>query len=120
MQIYAIRSLRSRPPSTTNKKYLPSRDVTIISCSLGGAKYYAKSVASWLESNPKQVIIVTVETMLDSMRQTLEHINDSRIMLYSVKRADFRSQLVMGLRHTQTDLVVFSDDRVIWGSKTLL
>jgi hypothetical protein len=78
-----------------------------------------RSVRSWLESDPKEIIVVTTDDKFDAMRSTLSTINDSKIKIVSVAQAGFRGQLIKGISYTTTPLVVFSDDRVIWRSETL-
>ena len=85
---------------------------------LGSEKRYLYTLKSWLASGPKQIIIVTVESRRASIVDLIQRIGDDRVQVFSIPRADYRRQMVLGIRNVSTEIVVFADDRILWGPNT--
>jgi len=69
---------------------------------------------SWLEGNPKEIIIVTEETMKGPLQELANSVDPNKIRVLTVPLANKRLQMVHGIRHTTTDIIVFADDDAIW------
>jgi cellulose synthase/poly-beta-1,6-N-acetylglucosamine synthase-like glycosyltransferase len=118
IQSIGYESLRSDVlPSISNDAL---EDVTIISCTIGTEVRYRDTLLRLLESRPKEIIIVTVESGKTEISKVLRSIGSNEIRLLSIENADFRKQMALGIRNTRTKVVVFADDRTFWGPRTLL
>ena len=94
-------------------------EVTIISSTLGTEARYRDTLITLLQSLPKEIIIVTVESGKAEIEKILHSIGSNRICLLCIENADYRKQMTLGIRNTRTKIVVFADDRVFWGPQTL-
>lgn len=100
--------------------YIPQRDITVISATLGEEEGYATTLRSWLRCNPKAINIVTLKKVQPRIESLLETtIKDDRVKLYTVDRADIRHQLLKGISETSTKLVVLVDDDSRWSAQIL-
>jgi len=69
---------------------------------------------SWLEGNPKEIIIVTEEKMQAPLQELANSVDPTRIRVLTVPFANKRMQMSHGIRNTTTDIIVFADDDAIW------
>lgn len=102
------------------QEYVPQRDITVISATLGEEKGYVTTLRSWLKCNPKAINIVTLKKALPRMKVLLDTtIKDDRVKLFTVDRADIRQQLLKGIAETSTKILVLVDDDSRWSAQTL-
>ena len=73
----------------------------------------------WLRSNPKAIILVTVDSMLPSLQAVVRDLQDPRVLLYSSHMASMRGQLCEAIHRVETKLFVKADDRSVWSPRAL-
>ncbi|KAI8815287.1 nucleotide-diphospho-sugar transferase, partial [Cladochytrium replicatum] len=100
----------------TRPRYKSSRDVTIIVPTIDSGEEIKLAVRSWLKSDPNEIIFVTIpKAEQDLLRLAREVDPDSRkIRVITIPRPNKRNQMVAGINHTRTEIIVFCDDDVIW------
>lgn len=100
----------------------PPSDFTVISVTLGAQRDYATNVQSWLAGNITAVIIVTIDEGFPQLQALMDSVADPRVQIYSVDSVpgiNWRPAACEGIRRTKTPYLVFVDDDVLWGSRTL-
>jgi cellulose synthase/poly-beta-1,6-N-acetylglucosamine synthase-like glycosyltransferase len=70
--------------------------------------------AGWVAGNPKEIIIVTEESMLGPLQELANSVDPERIRVLTVPFANKRLQMAHGILHTTTGIIVFADDDAIW------
>ncbi|KAG0172215.1 hypothetical protein DFQ28_011280 [Apophysomyces sp. BC1034] len=93
--------------------YRPQEDVTIVVPTIDAGEECREAAQSWLACKPYEILIVTEEKMVESIK-TLLGTMDEKIKVLAVSEPNKRVQMVEGIRRTQTDIVVFADDDAIW------
>lgn len=115
---YIIRLLAAfvyRPvPPPLNPTYVASEDVTIIVPTIDAGEEFKEAAFSWLQSNPAEIIIVTETKMVGPLQQLAQEVDPTKIRVITVPKANKRLQMVQGIKHTTTDIIVFADDDSIW------
>ncbi|ORX40530.1 nucleotide-diphospho-sugar transferase [Kockovaella imperatae] len=106
-------------PLPENPTYIASEDVTIIVPTIDAGEEFREAAFSWLEGDPKEIIIVTEERMRGPLQDLADSVDPSRIRVLTVPFANKRMQMSHGIRHTTTDIIVFADDDAIWPSTLL-
>lgn len=102
------------------QEYIPQKDITVISATLGDEEGYATTLRSWLRCDPKAINIVTLKKAEPRIGALLETtIRDDRVKLYTVDHADIRHQLLKGISEASTKLVILADDDSRWSAQTL-
>jgi hypothetical protein len=76
--------------------------------------------AGWVAGNPKEIIIVTKESMLGPLQELANSVDPERIRVLTMPFANKRLQMAHGILHTTTDIIVFADDDAIWPPTLLL
>ncbi|CDS06248.1 hypothetical protein LRAMOSA08776 [Lichtheimia ramosa] len=94
--------------------YDPEQDVTIVVPTIDAGEEFKEAARSWLACRPKQILVVTEEAMREPIQELANTIAPDKIKIYSVPKASKRDQMVEGIRHTDTDILVFADDDAIW------
>ncbi|KAH8916342.1 glycosyltransferase family 2 protein [Atractiella rhizophila] len=98
------------PPPPGCETYRAEEDVTIVVPTIDADPIaFPTAARTWLECNPKEVIIVTVEKTKA----------DLEALAASINFASKRLQMCLGVLSTTTDIVVFSDDDALWPSPML-
>ncbi|ORZ07678.1 polysaccharide synthase [Absidia repens] len=97
-----------------NPLYQAKNDVTIVVPTIDAGEEFCEAARSWLACNPKEIIVVTEACMMEPMVALAKSIDADRIRVLSVPRASKRVQMVEGVIHTKTDILVFADDDAIW------
>ncbi|KAF7724378.1 hypothetical protein EC973_001103 [Apophysomyces ossiformis] len=93
--------------------YRPEEDVTIVVPTIDAGEECREATRSWLACHPREILIVTEESMVESIQTSLGAMDPS-IKVLSVPKANKREQMVQGIRQTKTDILVFADDDAIW------
>lgn len=101
-------------PPPLNPTYIASEDVTIIVPTIDAGDEFKEAAFSWLQSNPAEVIIVTETKMVGPLQQLANQVDPTKIRVVTVPKANKRLQMVEGVKHTSTDIIVFADDDSIW------
>ena len=76
--------------------------------------------AGWVAGNPKEIIIVTKESMLGPLQELANLVDPERIWVLTMPFANKRLQMAHRILHTTTDIIVFVDDDAIWPPTLLL
>ncbi|KAJ3188744.1 hypothetical protein HDU85_004458 [Gaertneriomyces sp. JEL0708] len=102
-------------------RYISSRDVTIVVPTIDCGPEIHKALLSWLANEPFEIIFVTVDTAKTGLERLANAVDPKRatVRVVTVHRANKRSQMVAGANRVKTDITVFCDDDVIWGSEML-
>jgi cellulose synthase/poly-beta-1,6-N-acetylglucosamine synthase-like glycosyltransferase len=81
-----------------------------------------RTIASILENEPKEIILVTIEENLYRAERTMSKMpaaKYNRIRCMSVKQANKRRQMARAIPEVTTEIIVFADDDVTWPIRTL-
>jgi hypothetical protein len=70
----------------------------------------------WLQSKPREVIIVTVEQNIENINKLIEPLKDDahKISILCSPVANKRIQLVVGVEAAKGDILALVDDDVFW------
>jgi len=102
---------------------LSPKDVTVILPTLDGeGEELERTIASILENEPKEVILVTIDENLHKAERTMSNMPAAqydRIRCMSVKQANKRRQMARAIPEVTTQIIVFADDDVTWPIRTL-
>ena len=93
-------------------KFLPGRDVTIVVPTIDAGEEIQLAIRSWLKCNPFQIIFVTVPKAKPAIVEMAAEFDPTlkRIKVITISRPNKRNQMVAGINHTKTDILVFCDD----------
>ena len=112
-----------RPIPIPENATLTTQDVTVILPSLDGeGEELEKTIASILENEPKELILVTIEKNLPKAEIVISKMPaayHNRLKCMSVKYANKRRQMARAIPEVTTKIIVFADDDVTWPIKTL-
>ena len=115
--------LRLDPAPSDLRDPIPcASDFTIISVTLVDQRDYITNVRSWLVRNPAAVFFITIDEMLPQLQAIIDSVADPRVHVYSVNSrpgVNWRPGAIEGIRRTKTPYLIFVDDDVTWGSRTL-
>lgn len=101
-------------PPPLNPTYIASEDVTIIVPTIDAGEEFKEAAFSWLQSNPAEILIVTETKMIGPLQELANEVDPAKIRVIPVPKANKRLQMVEGIKHTTTDIIVFADDDSIW------
>lgn len=111
---------RLRPVPIPEYPSLTSKDVTVVIPSLNGhGPELCDTIQSILETEPLEIILVTIDAHLDRARMMVKSMCTPRIRVLSVPHPNKRFQMVCAIPDIRTDITVFADDDVTW-PQTLL
>ncbi|KAJ9605723.1 hypothetical protein H2200_009572 [Cladophialophora chaetospira] len=109
-------------PIPENPTLRPS-DVTVILPTLDGeGQELERTIASIMENEPKELILVTIDENMYKAERTMNKMpasNYKRIRCMSVKQANKRRQMARAIPEVTTEIIVFADDDVTWPIRTL-
>ncbi|KAJ1554349.1 hypothetical protein HK096_003970 [Nowakowskiella sp. JEL0078] len=119
IRIFAYICYKPYSPKTVFKKRYSSNDVTIICPTIDTDFEFLEAVESWLANCPAKIIVVTTIEKFPILERLLSQKNivnrpNGRLHLLTVSHANKREQMVEGLRHCATEIVVFADDDAFW------
>lgn len=101
-----------------NPLYRADQDVTIVVPTIDAGEEFVEAARSWLACNPKEILVVTEEAVREQIQtliaERIHHSAAEKIRVLSVPKASKRIQMVKGIQHTTTDILVFADDDAIW------
>ncbi|KAL4246663.1 hypothetical protein ABKN59_008851 [Abortiporus biennis] len=101
-------------PLPANPTYTPVEDVTIVVPTIDAGQEFKEAARSWLAGNPKEILIITEQRMLEPLQELANSVDSKRIRVLTVPYANKRLQMTHGIKHTTTDIIVFADDDAIW------
>lgn len=74
-----------------------------------------------MANNPYEILFVTIpsaEEEISKMVQSVEP-GTKRVRIITVAKGNKRNQMIAGINHCKTEILVFCDDDVIWGPTML-
>ncbi|KAK4654183.1 hypothetical protein QC762_401780 [Podospora pseudocomata] len=86
---------------------------------LGTEPHFRQVIQGWLRTEPKSIIITTLEARRTYIEGLVEEIGDSRIMVMAVETASYRRQCYEAISKVTTAFYIVVDDRSLWGVSTL-
>jgi hypothetical protein len=92
----------------------------------GYARYtestFTESVRLWLRSNPREIIITTVERNKARVEQLIEPLrqNNDKIIIVTAPLANKRHQLILGVKAAKGEILALVDDDVYWRVSTVV
>lgn len=102
---------------------MTSNDVTVILPSLEGQGVeLERTIASILENEPKEVILVTIQANLELAKKTIAKMpaaQYNRLRCLAVANPNKRRQMARAIPEVETKIIVFADDDVTWPRQTL-
>ena len=118
VNLYAF--IRLRPIPIPEAPRLTSKDVTVVIPSIeGDGEVLWDTIRSILETEPHEVILVTVHANLFRAQTMVKLMGTSKVRIRSVTHPNKRRQMVRALPEVETDITVFADDDVLWPSTLL-
>lgn len=77
---------------------------------------FTECMRLWLQSKPREVIIVTVERNIENINKLIEPLKDDahKISILCSPVANKRIQLVVGVEAAKGDILALVDDDVFW------
>lgn len=106
-------------PVPENPTYSP-QDVSIILPTIAtGGDELETTLRTCLQTEPYEIILVTVDANIDTLRQLASKINVKKIRVLSIREANKRRQLCRAIPEVSTKITVFVDDDVIWPRNVL-
>jgi len=104
------------PKSKSERKYLSSRDVTILVPTIDSGEEIKRAIKSWIANEPFEIIFITTSVAQKAL-ETLAREFDPEcklIHVLTINKPNKRNQLVKGINHTKTEITVLCDDDAIW------
>lgn len=98
-----------------------SKDVTIIVPTISpGGQELLDTLRSCLQSEPHELILVTVDANLETLERSVSVIpSKKKIRILSNQEANKRRQMCRAIPHVTTKITIFADDDVLWPPKVL-
>ena len=90
-----------------------SKDVTVIIPTLGTNEAFPRSLSSIVACSPYAIRVITPEKSVDRARKLCSNISQ-HIEVSASQVANKRFQMLQGVQHAVTPIVVFADDDVFW------
>lgn len=112
-------------PSPEERKYEVS-DVSLIVPTVNADDNFPKFLCRWLSNNPREVILVTIESEEPRLRRMIESedvqdaTQDTRIELLTVAQANKRDQLCVGVNASTGKIIALVDDDAFYKSENIL
>lgn len=97
-------------------KYTASENVTVVVPTIDCGPEILIALESWMKSNPKQVIFVTIPEMQASLKLLTRKIDPigKTVKVITVPKGNKRNQMVAGINQVETAITIFCDDDVQW------
>jgi cellulose synthase/poly-beta-1,6-N-acetylglucosamine synthase-like glycosyltransferase len=114
-------------PSEDDRRHGVS-NVSVVVPTVGWDDDFPKALISWLANNPREVIVVTIDSELERMRAVLGSAfvqdavdnTNTQLKLLTIPRANKRDQLVAGINESEGSILTLADDDTFWNPTTLL
>ncbi|KAF1825295.1 glycosyltransferase family 2 protein [Dissoconium aciculare CBS 342.82] len=109
-----------RPIPIPDEPSYSSQDVTIILPTIAtGGDELARTLRSCVQSDPHEILLVTVDANVERLSQLANQISRKKIRILSVGKANKRRQMCRAIPEVTTRITIFVDDDVIWPTKVL-
>ena len=98
--------LRYKPidPSKT-EGILTTKDVSIIVPTINAGEEFQEALRRFAANNPYEIIVVTTETLYKDVVKVTDAVAPGMVKVYTVKRADKRTQLNKGINKASGSIV---------------
>jgi cellulose synthase/poly-beta-1,6-N-acetylglucosamine synthase-like glycosyltransferase len=112
-------TFRPIPIDIENPTYSPD-DVTIICPTIAtGGNELHDTLRTCLRTGPRELLLVTVDSNVDTLTKVANGINAKKIKVLSIREANKRRQMCRAIPEVRTPITIFVDDDVIWPPKVL-
>jgi len=91
-----------------------SKDVTILVPTIDNGEETKAAVRSWLANNPYEIIFITTDQAREGLEALAKEFNNNSIRVLTISKPNKRNQLVKGINHAKTPIVILCDDDAIW------
>lgn len=109
-----------RPIPLPDNPTYDSEDITVIIPSIDGDGYELRqTILSCLQTNPLEVILVTVHSSLQRARKMVDSLSTKKVRVLSIDQANKRRQICEAIPQVKTKITIFADDDVVWPTKIL-
>ncbi|KAF2765462.1 hypothetical protein EJ03DRAFT_345664 [Teratosphaeria nubilosa] len=109
-----------RPVPIPDSPSYSSDDVTIILPTIAaGGEELETTLRTCLQSEPYQLLLVTVDSNVESLIKVAKAINEKKIRVLSIREANKRRQMCRAIPEVSTAITIFVDDDVVWPQKVL-
>ena len=100
-------------------RYKCNRDVTILVPTIDSGDEIVLALKSWLKSDPFEIIFVTIPSAQQALLDLAKKVDpDGRIIkVITIKKPNKRNQMIAGINHCSTPIIIFADDDVLWPAK---
>lgn len=97
-------------------RYKPHRDVTIVVPTIDADDNIKTALQSWLKSDPFEVLFVSVPSAKPALEELVREVDPSgtKVRVITIDKPNKRNQMVAGVNHVKTEIIVFCDDDVVW------
>ncbi|KAI8912872.1 glycosyltransferase like family 2-domain-containing protein [Entophlyctis helioformis] len=97
-------------------RHKPYRDVTILVPTIDSGDEIKLALRSWLRNNPYEVIFITTPGAQPALEALATEVDPQRrtVRVITIGKPNKRNQMVAGINHVKTDIIVFCDDDVLW------
>lgn len=126
---FSAASRLSPVPLSSDPRFNPSRDVSVIVPTIDADDTFAEALVTWLLNKPLEIIIVTIESRLSETRRLVTKACQKssggsaatipRVTVLGVPRAGKRLQMSYGIRRAKGSIIILSDDDAFWPSLLL-
>ncbi|GKT95026.1 polysaccharide synthase [Colletotrichum tofieldiae] len=115
-------SKKYKPVPLPKKSNYIQQDVNIIVPTIDTEWTFTECMRLWLESNPREIVIVTVERNKDRIVRLVEPLkeNADRIVILCAPLANKHIHLVVGVKAARGSILALVDDDVYWRAKGVL
>ncbi len=112
-------------PSPEERKYEVS-DISVIVPTISADENFSRFLCRWLSNNPREIILVTVESDEFILRSVVDSpdvqaaVKDTKLELLTVKRANKREQLCVGINASSGKIIALVDDDAFYRTDGIL
>lgn len=97
-----------------------SEDVSIIVPTIETESTFTECLHLWLQSMPREIIIVTVPKYKDHIEQLVRPVDTDKVTILTVPLANKRQQIAAGAKAARGKIIALVDDDVYWRAATVV
>jgi hypothetical protein len=97
---------------------LAPSDMSIVVPTIDTESTFTECVRLWLKSNPREIIIVTVQRYKTHVEQLVSSVLTDKIIILIAPMANKRQQIAIGVKAAKGKIIALVDDDAYWGAAT--